>query len=315
MQRSFLRLMILLLLLNCCAFSLRAQQYSYTLKGFMGVQGGESFTYTLQLKDSVRNLLCGYAYTYLNEKNDVKAYVVAEVDRQGKTLRLKETNIIHNNYFKSKATICLVDALLTYSNAEKSLSGPLITKTAILGAECSKGSISFTNAGELDQLFNPVIKHQELPVASVATPAKPKAVKVIYDTLPKPRRVQNPPPANVVVKKTESITEGKDKTYIWQSNDIVLEIWDGTQVDNDRVTILFNGSEVLKGYTLSKERKKLTLPIGGNELNIITIIADNEGGDPPNTADILLSDGDVHYDVIAHNTVGKRALIKIRKKQ
>jgi hypothetical protein len=280
----------------------------------MGVQGGESFTYKLELKDSVRNILSGYAYTYLNEKNDVKTYIIAEADRDRKTLFIREATIIHNHYFESKALICLVESLLTYNNTERTLSGPLTTMTAGNGASCSKGSITFTNVTELNNLFNPELK-STLPVIQVAQkPAPAKAPKIVYDTLrkSKPATIASKPVPEI--KKPETITEGKDKTYRWQSDNIVLEIWDGNNEDNDRVTILFNGTELLKDYVLTKQKKKLSIPVGGNELNIITIIANNEGGDPPNTANILLSDNDVQYDVIAHNTVGKRALIKIMKK-
>jgi hypothetical protein len=310
---------LLLCFLLWCSIPVKGQQATYRLRGFMGVQGGESFTYRLELKDSTRNLLSGYAYTYLNEKNDVKAYVVAEVDRSRKTLLLKELHIVHNNYFRSNAIICLVDALLTYSNEEKSLSGPLITMTAGNGANCSKGSISFANAAELEQLFNPSIA----AIAGTPAQSKPqqkpqdvarKPVKIIYDTLPRSQPKIVLTPGQTEKKTPDNITEGKDKSYHWHSAQIVMELWDGNNVDNDRVTVLFNGNEVLQHYTLSKEKKKLTLPVGGNELNIITIIADNEGADPPNTANIMLWDDAVSYEVIAHNTIGKRALIKIRKK-
>jgi hypothetical protein len=302
------------LLLSCSL--LHAQKNEYSLKGFMGVQGGESFTYKLELKDSVRNILSGYAYTYLNEKNDVKTYVIAEADRDKKTLFIREATIIYNHYFESKALICLVESLLTYSNTEHTLSGPLTTMTAGNGASCSKGSITFTNVTELNNLFNPEAKNvQPTPTAQVMPkPAPAKAPKVVYDTLRKPKPATVAPKPVPEIKKPETITEGKDKTYRWQSDNIVLEIWDGNNEDNDRVTILFNGTELIKDYVLTKQKKKLSIPVGGNELNIITIVANNEGGDPPNTANILLSDNDIHYDIIAHNTVGKRALIKIMKK-
>jgi hypothetical protein len=293
---------------------LHGQKNEYSLKGFMGVQGGESFTYKLELKDSVRNILSGYAYTYLNEKNDVKTYVVAETDREKKTLFIREATIIHNNYFESKALICLVEALLVYNSAEHTLSGPLITMTAGNGASCSKGSITFNNVTELANLFNPELKNVPPAIQVSQKPAPVKAPKIVYDTLRKPKPVSVSSKSLPEVKKPEIITEGKDKTYRWQSDNIILEIWDGNNEDNDRVTILVNGTELLKNYILTKQKKKLSIPVGGNELNIITIVADNEGGDPPNTANILLSDNDVQYDVVAHNTVGKRALIKIIKK-
>lgn len=302
------------LLLSCSL--LHAQKNEYSLKGFMGVQGGESFTYKLELKDSVSNILSGYAYTYLNEKNDVKTYVIAEADRDKKTLFIREVTIVHNHYFESKALICLVESLLTYSNTEHTLSGPLTTMTAGNGASCSKGSITFTNIAELNNLFNPELKNvQPGPVTqAMPKPAPARPPKVVYDTLRKPKPIAVAPKPVSEIKKPETITEGKDKTYRWQSDNIVLEIWDGNNEDNDRVTILFNGTELLKDYVLTNKRKKLSIPVGGNELNIITVVAVNEGGDPPNTANILLSDNDVQYDVVAHNTVGKRALIKIIKK-
>lgn len=280
----------------------------------MGVQGGESFTYRLELKDSVRNIMSGYAYTYLNEKNDVKTYVVAEADRDKKTLFIRETAIVHNHYFESKALICLVESLLTFNNTEHTLSGPLTTMTAGNGASCSKGSITFSNVTELNTLFNPELKNDKAPEqpTAKATPVnKPKPAPAV---IKKPQPAANTTPPPVRVKKPESITEGKDKTYTWHSDNIVLEIWDGNNEDNDRVTILLNGNELLKDYVLTKQKKKLVIPVGGNELNIISIVANNEGGDPPNTANIMLSDNDVQYEVVAHNTIGKSALIKILKK-
>ena len=296
------------------ALSAFPQKNKYALKGFMGIQGGESFTYKLDLQDSVGNIMSGYAYTYSNEKNDVKASVVAVIDRSAKTITLREMHILYNNYFVSKATICLVEALLTYNAAEKSLSGPLNTNTAGNGAACSRGSISFNNVAELDQLFSgkPAL-NSAVPDVAIATPTKPeikKPAKLVYDTVAKAKPITAQP----AVAKTENITEGKGKTYYWENNEIVLEIWDGNNVDNDRVTILMNGETVLSNHVLTKERKKITLPVGGNELNIISIVANNEGNDPPNTASIQLSDGDTHYDIIAHNTIGKMALINIKRK-
>ncbi|WP_162903063.1 hypothetical protein [Taibaiella koreensis] len=317
MLRSYI--CVLLLLFACSGIPATAQN-QYQLKGFMGVQGGESFTYKLTLKDSVRNLLSGYGYTYLDEQHDVKAYVTAEVDIYRKTVLLKETRIVYNHNFKSNALICLIEALLVYNDKEKTLSGPLNTMTAGQGADCSRGSITFTIPAEIDHIFHPEATTAAAKDTVVATtrPAaslpKPKP-KVIYDTVRKARPAPvatNSKPATP--KLPDNITEGKDKTLYWQSDLVVLDIWDGNNEDNDRVRILFNGTEVLKDHVLTKQKKRIELPIGGNELNIISITALNEGGDPPNTANLLLSDGSTQYEVIAHNTIGKSALIKIRKK-
>lgn len=305
--------------LSVCLFILAphvmAQKNEYLLKGYMGVQGGESFHYDLRLKDSVRNILSGYSSTYQNPENDVRTYVVAQLDRDGKTIHIKENTIIQNNNFKSRATICLVEVQLKYSNLDKNLFGTLITMTADNGANCSKGSISFSNKEEIDHLFNPSVINptpSALPAAIAAAPRK--TARVVYDTVTTRRNTPSPTPQIPTLPKQAIITEGQDKTYQWNSDEIVFEIWDGTTVDNDRVTILLNGTEVLKDYMLTKNKKELRLPVGGNELNIISILALNEGSEPPNTANITIKDGDVAYDIMAHNKFGKTALIKIKKK-
>jgi hypothetical protein len=303
--KQLMRHTALLLLLNTS--TLLAQQPVYHLKGFMGIQGGESFTYRIELQDSAAGWMQGYAYTYAVEKNDVKARIVARIDRAAQTLHLVESEILHNNYFKSKATICLVDASMQYSRSEGSLSGPINTNTMDNGAACARGSISFTNKEEIETLFKGIQKEVEkAPVVVEPKPRKPG--KIIVKEQPVPTVAQKIEPA------IANITEGKDKAYQWASDTIVMEIWDGNNVDNDRVSVLYNGNEILSNYALMKEPKRLYLAVGGNELNIIAIEANNEGGDPPNTAHIRLYDGDVQHDVVAHNATGKRALIRIRRK-
>jgi hypothetical protein len=289
-----------------------AQKNEYTLKGYMGVQGGESFHYDLRLKDSVGNILSGYSSTYATPENDVQTYVVAELDRVSKTLHIKESTIVHNNYFKSKVIICLVESNLKYSSLEKNLYGKLITVTAGNGANCSNGSISFSDKNEIDQLFNPRAKAITPIAAAMPKPVASRPTRVIYDTVaPAPRQTQ---PAAPKAPVQATITEGKDKTYDWTSDEIVLDIWDGNAVDNDQVTISYNGNEVLKDYTLTSGKKQLKFPVGGNELNIISIRAINEGAEPPNTANITITDGSTKYDIMAYNKFGKIALIKIKKK-
>ncbi|KAA5533208.1 hypothetical protein F0919_11720 [Taibaiella lutea] len=303
---------LLLLIVSMLSFRAHAQKKEYILTGYMGVQGGESFHYDMKLKDSAGNMLSGYANTYSKPENNVRAYVVAEIDRDARTIHIRENTIVENNYFVSEYIICLVEANLKFSGTEKTLSGPLITMTAGNGANCSKGSITFSDMNEINALFNPAAK--AAPPAAVTTVPKttPKPLKIVYDTASKSKLViasQVP-----VVPTQVIITEGKDKTYNWNSDEVILTIWDGNTEDGDKVTISYNGNPVIKDYVLTKKQKEIKLPIGGNELNIISIQAINEGGEPPNTANITIKDGDTAYDIIAHNTFGKTALIKIRKK-
>lgn len=287
-------------------------QRSYTLTGDMGVQGGELFTYKVILKDTSSGLT-GYSYTYLQEGKEVKARVNATLDRDRKILHLTEKEIVYNHGFKSKAQICLVDCELIYDGAT-SLSGSLTTRTAILGASCAAGSITFLNKNEIEKLFsvetaiatNADNKMDTPKINPNITKQEKKPVRIIYDTI-----VSQPQQsfADTLIK----ISEGLSKTYKWQTDSIVIEIWDKYKVDNDRIQLKYNGDVILSDYDIKKDKKMIRLPTGGNELNIITITALNEGNEPPNTVNILLRDGEIHYQLEAYNTIGKSAMIRIEK--
>lgn len=310
----FLRFYMLCLFTLLYANTISAQQTSYTLTGDMGIQGGELFTYKLILKDSADSYLSGYAYTYATEGKEVKATVSAQVNRATKTLHIQELNILENRGFKSKTLICLVESELQYDTLASVLSGPLTSRTAILGAECAKGSITFMHKAELDRLFGIAeakasVKDTVLVEPSVQQPEKPQAVRIVYDTASALPQIAAP---QAVLPR--QITAGKDETFLWESDTIIMEIWDGNKVDNDRIRIEFNGTVVLDDFNISKDKKTLSFPVGGSELNIIAITALNEGNEPPNTVNVSLRDGTKTYEVIAYNSIGKKSLIRISKR-
>src|SRR5690606_17643371 len=239
--------------------------------------------------------------------------VVGKIDREAKSLQISELHILYNNHFESKAIICLVNAVLEYDEHTGKLYGSLRSQTAgHYHAECAKGSLSFLNKDELVNLFSPPKDSIPNPtLAATPTTTSPPIVskKKQPAHLPQKDKVKE-----AKVEAVAKITEGKDKVYYWNNDRILLQIFDGTTVDNDIVSVYYNGEKVLNNYSLRKEKKELLLPIGGNELNIISIEANNEGGDPPNTANILLFDGDISYEIIAHNKTGSRAVIRFKRK-
>lgn len=300
------------------------------LDGYMGVQGGESFHYHLDLKDSVGNLMSGYSYTFKDdERKAVKASVIATIDPEKKTLHIREQNIIYNHGFESRATICLVNALLTEDAGSGNLSGKLITQTSNNGAMCGSGSLTFIQKDQIATLFTaqktqPVVEKPVAQKASFQTRTDPNQKLQAYfaqkkqkeaaaaTTVPNPAA---PQPATVTVSQTKvkTITEGQSGVYLWHSDKIVFEIWDGGEIDGDQITVAYNGRPVLENYQLTAQKKQLTFELGGNELNIITITANNEGANPPNTATIKIMDGDKVYSVLAYNQPGKSATIQIKK--
>ena len=294
----------------CCCFSLIAQQKSYDLKGYIAIEGGESFTYKLIFKDSV-GFLKGYSVIYANDKQDVKTIIEGRIDRANKTVQFSETLIEYNHGFESKVTLCLVQATLKYKCSKGNCAlGGSITSSDVSNATCSAGSITFQDQEALAKLFSDAPEKDTLaivkrPAAKIEAPISIKKVKVVYDT--PTRRTQ-------ILSGPEEITSGVEKVYEWTTDTLCVEVWDGGRVDDDKISILLNNVNLLKHYVLSNQKKilKVYLPKGSN--NQLVILAENEGNEPPNTADLLLRDGAKEYRIVAYNNIGQEAIIKINRK-
>lgn len=290
-------------------FTVLAQPKQYMLSGYIAVPGGESFTYKLYLTDSAGKL-GGYSLTYLQQVNDTKAAITATIDRTAQTLTFHETEILYNHGFYSNAIMCLANAKLQYKNGNKGkiLTGSIRTKD-LSNTDCGGGTITFVNEDELARLFsNAVPKSVEEPPVATKPPTAPltrkRTIVVSMDEAP----VRKP-----VVPVADEITNGTGKTYVWHSDTVVLDIWDGGRIDEDIVTVMYNDNIVLTRHTLTADRKQLRIPLSGQAIDVITIVANNEGNEPPNTANILLHDGDITHEVIAYNDRKQSAEIKIKR--
>lgn len=308
-------LLILLLLPNML---MAKETYPFKLKGYLGVKGGETFTYEMELKLLSPGKYEGFARTYTDPQKDVKTAVTMYLDQANGKAMLVENNIIHNNGFTSKVLICLLEAELSHDAKEKTLSGRIVTKMVSGTLPCSDGSLVFTNVQEIDQFLKEKLAFDDTPPTAVATNTNPTPVKPKVDDKPKvyvdkrtPTVVTTPKP---VAPKVTTITEGKDDAIFWEHTMLKMYIKDDNTVDGDMVTVMYNGEIVLDNYKLTATPKEISLPVGNNELNILSILATNEGAEPPNTASIQLKDGEKTYDILAHNKVGKIAIIKIKKR-
>ena len=295
----------------CCLTTLLfAQQKSYNLKGYIAIEGGESFTYKLIFKDSA-GVINGYSLIYANDKQDVKTTISGHIDRALKSLQFSENEIEYNHGFQSNVTLCLVQAILKYkcSNANCKLSGS-ITSSDVSNAACSAGSITFQDQEALAQLFNDAPATDTLPVVKKLSPkhvdpVNAKKVRVVYDTAS--RRAP-------LISGPEEITSGVEKVYEWTTDTLSIEVWDGGRVDDDKISIRLNNNMLLKHYVLSNQKKMIKVYIPKASKNQLVILAENEGNEPPNTADLLLHDGDKEYRIVAYNNIGQEAVITINRK-
>ena len=304
-----MRYSLFLIITFFLALNARASPAPIVLHGYIGVEGGELYSYKIVFTDSAGGVN-GASYTYLKEPDATKSLITGSIDRVNKTLTIKEVSIVYNHGFHSTVSMCLVNVILRYL-PDNTGSGHILKgnySSADAGAAyCGMGTITFTNDEELRLLFE-----------TVATPLQAAPAKLAI-AIPAPRR---PAPGRIITEIIDThaqgqetavteITTGIEKLYEWHSDTVAAELWDGGNIDGDNVSVYFNDKKVLDNYTLTAAKKLLLLPLSAG-INTIAITANNEGSEPPNTANILLTDGPLHYNIIAYNNTGQVAAIKIR---
>ena len=286
-----------LVIFHCSLFTTMAQTKPATLTGTLVMKTGETFPYKIVFTDS-GDVVRGYSLTY-KEPDETKTTIRGTLDRRMRTLAFKEKEIVYSHNVSTKAFMCLVNASLEYVREAEGyvLKGPVTSREADNTA-CTPGEIIFNNQQELQDLFA-YHEHFDTVISMkkrVKEPVAEQAVQPLQEPL-----------------VTEKVTSGVEKSYEWHSDTVIIDIWDGGNVDGDRITLNFNGKPFLTNYYLAKEKRQLRIPITGHDVNSLTILAENEGSEPPNTASIMLTDGMIKYSILAYNKKGDAALIRIKK--
>lgn len=163
------------------------------------------------------------------------------------------------------------------------------------------------------------------PAPAKPAPAKPAAPKpTVPKTLPKvvPKTDSIiktvPPPAPVTIKKPDAdlLRKMNERKQQQQSRlevnvkTINLKVYDNGVVDNDTVSIFYNGKLLLSHQRLSEQAIELNIVLDENVTeHTITMFAENLGGIPPNTAIIVVTAGDKRYELRSKANLEENAVL------
>jgi hypothetical protein len=138
----------------------------------------------------------------------------------------------------------------------------------------------------------------------------------------KPPKSSRPPKEEVVVKKEPK--KEKDKTdkevvqrevdvqHIFEvpSKKVKIIIYDGMTVDNDIVSLYFNGERILHKYAISGKKKVLELELQPGTENILVSFAHNMGKYGKNTATIEIVSGKFTHKVDINSSNNESGAIR-----
>ena len=294
--------------------------------GFSGL-GGSGIDYVLELQTKGSDV-SGYSYTYFNEGTK-RYYTICKLtgtlDRSAKDLVVTEVERVKFNTPPGFQN-CFQTHKLHYvqdSGDIETLRGSWIPAPNQDG-NCGYGT-TFLSRRIIKKMAlgtKPVEKTADVPAPKKVVASKPKKYvpKTAHKTPAKPRtEIKNPtvkenniqreiPSLVPEIKKIDTIKQRitgfeprrKDiiKTIPIYQPTFKVEFYDNGEIDGDSITVFYNNKIILSHKMLSTKPISLTLALDENvKENIITMYADNLGTIPPNTALMIVTDGNKRYEV------------------
>jgi hypothetical protein len=180
------------------------------------------------------------------------------------------------------------------------------------------------------------------PVVVVVAKAPPINTKIIQDddiekpvavvvkptvTTPKPAVIAAPKaivlPVEIVAP---SVTKGAvdvdkrtnklEKAVYFQSDSLVLTLYDNGEVDGDTVTVIMNGNIIFskQGLSTKANSKTIQIPSSLDSVNLV-MYAESLGEIPPNTGLLVVLDGEKRYEIRFSADLKSNAAIIFRRKK
>ncbi|HEY8733956.1 MAG TPA: hypothetical protein VIL90_05280 [Puia sp.] len=136
------------------------------------------------------------------------------------------------------------------------------------------------------------------------------------EKLPPPAAIQQPVINSDIVKINEDFKKRKQivsKQIEVSSDSVRLSFYDNAEVDGDSISVFLNGKLVVAHKELSERAFNVYVLLDSSlEFNEVSMFAENLGKYPPNTALMVISDGDKRYETYLSSDFKGNATIRLK---
>ena len=318
-----------------------------------GSWGGNKCEYVLDLEVKGK-IVTGYSYTYFTD-GAKRYYTICKltgiVDKKKKYLEIKEFERTKTNV-PVEVNNCFQIHKLTYfkkSDGEESLEGNWIPAPkqngncgyglSVLTRRTLKSNYAnYKGPAKATKTLSPAISPSKKlpdPVAKNKTAVvkpKPPAPKPKQPSITEARKdstLQQSSRIGPVIAKpvTPAITHVSGTRYEKRNNTVLkiievenesirIDLYDNGEIDGDSISLFLNGKLVVARKKLTTQPLTIRIPLEELEdENELVMYADNLGSIPPNTALMIVTDGNKRYEVRITSDLQKSGTIKFVKKK
>ena len=158
-------------------------------------------------------------------------------------------------------------------------------------------------------------KKPAVPVPEKPIGKKPVIVAKKDTAIPQPIVKISPRTEKIVPPGFENRNNAVLQTVKVENATVKLELYDNGDVDGDSVSLFYNGKVLLAHKRLSEMPILLEIPVPVDEINELVMYADNLGTLPPNTALMIVRDGNKRYEVRITSDLKKSGTIRFVHKK
>ncbi|MBT6815231.1 MAG: hypothetical protein HOA49_02365 [Flavobacteriales bacterium] len=276
-------LLIISILYTSCLFSQKTERYS----GIITLENGTPLMFEMEFIED-KGMVNGFSITGKGTPDETKSDVSGIFNKNTKTYKLKETQVLSTNSEANLNTFCYINMEITEKGklSLKRYEGKF-TGYFTNGDTCASGNIILMEKEKLEKKVEKIKKKIE-------------------------KKIEKQKKEEINVLSTKILKDGDDMLIKCYSDKITIYIWDANQEDGDKISLIVNGKYLLENYTTKRKRKKIKYKLNEGE-NIIEITATNLGSTPPNTSRIEIVDSKAKYPIITQLELNKTAIIKIVK--
>mgnify|MGYP001591504248 FL=1 len=276
-------LLIISILYASSVVSQKTEQYS----GIITLENGTPLMFEMEFIED-KGMVNGFSITGKGTPDETKSDVSGIFNKNTKTYKLKETQVLSTNSEADLNTFCYINMEITEKGklSLKRYEGKF-TGYFTNGDTCASGNIILMEKEKLEKKVEKIKKKIE-------------------------KKIEKQKKEEINVLSTKILKDGDDMLINCYSDKITIYIWDANQEDGDKISLIVNGKYLLENYTTKRKRKKIKYKLIKGE-NIIEITAENLGSTPPNTSRIEIVDSRTKYPIITQLELNKTAIIKIVK--
>lgn len=321
------RLFFLILVTLYSALPTQAQTVTGSWYGKAEVNSGNSTSNYLtelilrQKGDEVEGVF-GYYF-----KDSYQSFFVrGSYDKATREVHIKNLPMLHYQGSASNGIECPMNftGILLVAQAGSSLSGYFYSDEKYKYT-CPDLRVSLTvDRNETNQ--DSVLKHtvagrkiwkpQETDyIVSNTSPGKPTTSSADTLSATKPGPALSAKKEQALIEKLEKRSNIYSQDLEIESDSVRISFYDNGDIDGDIISVFLNKNPVLVRQELSVRALNIYLALDSTrEYNVISMLAENLGKYPPNTALMVVTDGINRYEVYLSSSLTQNAAIRLKRK-